>query len=105
MSTQHFNTQQTSNAAKAQEEAEEEETKRKKSETELSGASCFAICHCHGCTCDMLKQLSWKVVEIILDCFHLPAPDSPPGVPAQSEFRVVSVVDWPISKSAVNAEI
>lgn len=88
MIIQHFNTQQTSIAAKAQEEEEEEEEeKRKKSETKLSGASCFAICHCHGCARDMLKQLSWEVVEIILDCFHLQAPDSPLGVPAQSELR------------------
>jgi len=26
-----------------------EGAKIKKSETKLSGASCFAICHCHGC--------------------------------------------------------
>ncbi len=100
MTIQHFNTQQTSNVAKAQEEREEEqekEAKWKKSETKLSGASCFAICHCHDCTCDMLRQLSWKVVEIILDCFHLPATDSPLGIPAQSEFRAnVFVDDWPI---------
>lgn len=74
--------------SKGAKEEEEEEAKRKKSETKLSGASCFAICHCHGCTRDMLKQLSWEVVEIILDCFHLQAPDSPLGVSAQSEFRV-----------------
>lgn len=109
MIIQHFNTQQTSIAAKAQEEEEEEEeAKRKRSETKLSGASCFAICHCHGCTLDMLKQLSWKVVKIILDCFHLLAPDSPLGIPAQRDFRagfLVVVDGWLISLLAVAVEI
>lgn len=39
-------------------------------------------------TCDMLKQLSCEVLEIILDCFHLQAPDSPLGIPVLSEFKL-----------------
>lgn len=39
-------------------------------------------------TCDMLKQLSCEVLEIILDCFHLQAPDSRLGIPVLSEFKL-----------------
>lgn len=42
--------------------------------------------------CDMLKQLSWEVVEIILDCFHLKAPDSPLGIPARVKNGVLMEV-------------
>ena len=84
MIIKHAKTLQTSVGAKVH----EEEVKKKRSETKSSGASCFAICHCHGCTWDLLKQLSGKVLEIILDCFHSLAPDSSLGIPAQSEFVV-----------------
>lgn len=46
----------------------------------LSSASCSFICHCHGCTCDLCKQLSRKVVEIIHNCFHWPGHDSSFGI-------------------------
>lgn len=52
----------------------EEKVQKKRSVTKLSGASCFAICHCHERACDLLKHRSGKVVEIILVCFHLLAP-------------------------------
>lgn len=77
MLIQHFNTQQTSIAAKTQ--GEEEEAKRKVKQSwvvpaALPSVTVMAVTH------DMLKQLPWEVVEMILDCFHLQAPDSTFGI-------------------------
>lgn len=66
---------------------EDEEEGGEEEDDEEDAASCFAICHCHGCTACFVETTSSKVVAIILDCFHLLAPDSSLGIPAQSEFR------------------
>ena len=71
MIIQRFNTQQTSTAAKAQEKEEEKEAKERKMKQRWVVPAALPSVTVKAVTHDMLKQLSWEVVQIILDCFHL----------------------------------